>query len=144
MSSPPSTLELWGHWGAPNPFKVCIILEALKLPYKTHLLELSEVKQESYTKLNPNGRLPTLYDPNTGMTLWEVSNLRNHVDNVLNFNILTARSIDSPGQSFSISSISTTRRRRSRTILSLRSTSVSNGWRFRSQARTKRSFTTVR
>ena len=66
-------LTLWGHWGAPNPYKVCIILEALKLPYKTHLLEFSEVKQESYIKINPNGRLPTLQDPNTGVTLFEVS-----------------------------------------------------------------------
>lgn len=66
-------LTLWGHWGAPNPYKVCIILEALKLPYKTHLLEFSEAKQESYIKLNPNGRLPTLQDPNTGVTLFEVS-----------------------------------------------------------------------
>jgi glutathione S-transferase len=70
---PTVPLELWGHWGAPNPYKVCIILEALKVPYKTHLLELSEVKQESYIKLNPNGRLPTLRDPNTGVTLFEVS-----------------------------------------------------------------------
>ena len=66
-------LILWGHWGAPNPYKVCIILEALKLPYKINLLEFSEVKQESYIKLNPNGRLPTLQDPNTGVTLFEVS-----------------------------------------------------------------------
>ncbi|GAB7332119.1 hypothetical protein MBLNU13_g03999t1 [Cladosporium sp. NU13] len=64
-------LTLWCHWGAPNPYKVCIILEALKLPYKTNLLEFSEVKQESYIKLNPNGRLPTLQDPNTGVTLFE-------------------------------------------------------------------------
>jgi glutathione S-transferase len=66
-------LELWGHWGAPNPFKVCIILESLKLPYQLHELEFSEVKQESYIKLNPNGRLPTLQDHNTGITLFEVS-----------------------------------------------------------------------
>jgi glutathione S-transferase len=65
-------LELWGHWGAPNPFKVSIILESLELPYQIHELELSEVKQESYIKLNPNGRLPTLQDPNTGLTLFEV------------------------------------------------------------------------
>ena len=65
-------LELWAHWGAPNPYKVCIILEALKLPYRTHLLELPQVKQEAYLKLNPNGRLPTLKDPNTGVTLSEV------------------------------------------------------------------------
>ena len=67
------SLELWGHWGAPNPFKVAVILEALGFRYETHPLELSEVKQEEYIKLNPNGRLPTLHDPNTGLTLWEVS-----------------------------------------------------------------------
>ena len=72
MNNATIPLELWGHWGAPNPFKVVIILEALRLPYNTHLLELSEVKQESYIKLNPNGRLPTLKDPNTGVTLFEV------------------------------------------------------------------------
>jgi glutathione S-transferase len=72
---PIQTLTLWGHWGAPNPFKVCIVLEALGLPYETHLLELSEVKRESYVKLNPNGRLPTLQDPNTGLDLFEVSAL---------------------------------------------------------------------
>jgi hypothetical protein len=66
-------LTLWGHWGAPNPFKVCIVLDALSLPYETRLLELSEVKQESYVRLNPNGRLPTLQDPNTGLDLSEVS-----------------------------------------------------------------------
>ena len=66
-------LELWAHWGAPNPYKVCIVLETLKLPYTTHLLEFSEVKHDSYLKLNPNGRLPTLKDPNTNVTFWEVS-----------------------------------------------------------------------
>jgi glutathione S-transferase len=66
-------LKLWGHWGAPNPYKVCIVLESLKLPYQIHELELSEVKQESYIELNPNGRLPTLEDPNRGVTLFEVS-----------------------------------------------------------------------
>lgn len=66
-------LTLWGHWGAPNPFKVCIVLEVLGVPYETRLLELSEVKQKAYVELNPNGRLPTLRDPNTSMDLFEVS-----------------------------------------------------------------------
>lgn len=66
-------LKLWGHWGAPNPFKVRIVLETLTLPYETHLVEFSEVKQDSYLELNPNGRLPTLQDPNTGLTLFEAS-----------------------------------------------------------------------
>ncbi|KAL6901063.1 glutathione S-transferase [Trichoderma evansii] len=64
-------IEVWGHWGAPNPWKVCIILEELSLPYIIHPLEFSQVKEEDYVKLNPNGRLPTIKDPNTDITLWE-------------------------------------------------------------------------
>lgn len=71
MSTTP--VELWAHWGAPNPWKVCMVLETLAVPYVLHFLELTEVKQEFYTDLNPNGRLPTLKDPNTGLTLWEVN-----------------------------------------------------------------------
>lgn len=66
-------VEIWAHWGAPNPWKVCMILEALNLPYSLHYLEFSEVKTEQYLELTPNGRLPTIQDPNTGLTLWEVS-----------------------------------------------------------------------
>ena len=66
-------IKIWGHWGAPNPWKVCMVCEALKLPYDIEILELNEVKQEEYVKVNPNGRLPTIQDPNTGVTLWEVS-----------------------------------------------------------------------
>ncbi|KAH8196703.1 hypothetical protein TruAng_009132 [Truncatella angustata] len=65
------SIELWGHWGAPNPWKVAMVLEELKLPYHIMKLELSEVKSQPYLKLNPNGRLPTIVDPNTGITLWE-------------------------------------------------------------------------
>ena len=65
-------IKIWGHWGAPNPWKVCTILEALGLPYKISYLELNEVKNEAYVKITPNGRLPTIEDPNTGVTLWEV------------------------------------------------------------------------
>jgi hypothetical protein len=49
-----------------------MILEELGVPYVQHIVEFSDVKKESYTKLNPNGRLPTIKDPNTGITLWEV------------------------------------------------------------------------
>lgn len=64
-------IELWGHWGAPNPWKVAMVLAALDVPYKVNFLELNEVKTESYLKLTPNGRLPAIEDPNTGLTLWE-------------------------------------------------------------------------
>jgi glutathione S-transferase len=52
--------------------KVAMILEELNVPYHIKQLELSEVKSTEYVKLNPNGRLPTIVDPNTGITLWEV------------------------------------------------------------------------
>ncbi|OKL57246.1 hypothetical protein UA08_07622 [Talaromyces atroroseus] len=65
------SLEIWGHWGAPNPWKVAMVLEELNLPYKVQYLEFSEVNTESYLKITPNGRLPALKDPNTEITLWE-------------------------------------------------------------------------
>jgi hypothetical protein len=113
-------LTLWGHWGAPNPYKVCIVLEALKLPYKTHLLEFSEVKQESYIKINPNGRLPALQDPNTGVTLFEVS-----CPSVVYFIGVLNRSSRAP--LYSTLSICMTKRKISLMTRSSRSTKRSNG-----------------
>lgn len=52
--------------------KVVIVLEELGLPYTISYLEFNEVKNEDYVKLNPNGRLPTIEDTNTGIVLWEV------------------------------------------------------------------------
>lgn len=63
-------LTLYGD-GGPNPTKVITILEMLSIPYTTINIPLSDVKGASYTALNPNGRLPTLVDPNTDLTLWE-------------------------------------------------------------------------
>ena len=124
------SLILWGHWGAPNSYKVCIILEALKLPYETNILEFSEVKQDSYIKLNPNGRLPTLQDPNTGVTLFEVSSctvLWQIGNGVLIHN--------SQVQSCSTSLISMTITKTSPTARSWRNTRHSNGLLSRSQVR---------
>ena len=55
----------------PNPWKVAIILEELKLPYETEIMDFSQLKQDPFESLNPNGRVPAIEDPNTGMTLWE-------------------------------------------------------------------------
>lgn len=49
-----------------------MVLEEIKLPYTIRFLELSEVKGEAFTKINVNGRLPAIEDPNTDITLWEV------------------------------------------------------------------------
>jgi hypothetical protein len=58
--------------GGPNPAKVLILLSVLNLPHRAITVPLSEVKSQPYTDLNPNGRLPTLVDPNNNdLTLWE-------------------------------------------------------------------------
>jgi glutathione S-transferase len=55
----------------PNPWKVIIILEELGIPYEMKILGYAEVKSEPYVSINPNGRVPAIEDPNTGITIWE-------------------------------------------------------------------------
>lgn len=68
-------LVLHGKGPTPNPIKVAILLEELGLPFTTNKVNLTngEHKQEPFINLNPNGRLPALEDPNTGIVLFEVS-----------------------------------------------------------------------
>ena len=47
------------------------MLEELGLPYETQIIDFSELNKEPFEKLNPNGRVPAIEDPNTDMTLWE-------------------------------------------------------------------------
>ncbi len=52
----------------PNGKKVAIMLEELRLPYNlihVHLSKL-EQKEESYLRINPNGRIPTIVDHDNG------------------------------------------------------------------------------
>ena len=42
----------------PNPAKVLIILEELRIPYVGIYVELSELKEPAYESVNPNGRVP--------------------------------------------------------------------------------------
>ncbi|CAG9997500.1 unnamed protein product [Clonostachys byssicola] len=62
-------ITIWAHGVGPNPIKVLIILEELGIPYEK--IEVENPKAEEYTKINPNGRVPTIFDPNTDLTLWE-------------------------------------------------------------------------
>jgi len=65
-------IHLYSHGATPNPVKVGILLEELGLPYiVTQLPGEKELKGEPYTLLNPNGRVPAIEDPNTGVKLWE-------------------------------------------------------------------------
>ncbi|KAH8675580.1 putative glutathione S-transferase [Xylariales sp. PMI_506] len=69
MSLKPITL--WGHASGANPWKVAMILEELNLPYTIKMIEFPDMKKEPYESINPNGRVPAIEDPNTGITLWE-------------------------------------------------------------------------
>ena len=50
----------------PNGRKIEIFLELLNLPFEFHRIDLSknEQKEDWYLALNPNGRIPTIVDPN--------------------------------------------------------------------------------
>lgn len=52
----------------PNGWKVSIALEEMGLDYRVIHLNLGQLeqKQESYLKLNPNGRIPTIVDKDNG------------------------------------------------------------------------------
>lgn len=51
-----------------------MVLEELEIPYETKFLDFKQVKEEEFTSLNPNGRVPGIKDPNqNNITLWEVS-----------------------------------------------------------------------
>ncbi|KAK4447987.1 glutathione S-transferase-like protein [Podospora aff. communis PSN243] len=63
-------IKLWGN-GGPNPPKVRILLEELGLPYEVVPVAWADVKQPGYLAVNPNGRLPSIQDPNLDLTLWE-------------------------------------------------------------------------
>ncbi len=63
-------IKVWTTTG-PNPPKVLMILEELDLPYEKATHSFDQVKTEEYVKINPNGRMPAIYDPNTDLTLWE-------------------------------------------------------------------------
>lgn len=64
-------ITVYMHGRSPNPWKVFMILEELSLPYTAKSVPYSEIKSEPFISVNPNGRLPAIEDPNTGITLWE-------------------------------------------------------------------------
>ncbi len=55
----------------PNPWKVAIVLVELGIPYETEYVDFADLKKPPYEKINPNGRVPAIHDPNTDITLWE-------------------------------------------------------------------------
>ncbi|CCE86267.1 Piso0_004750 [Millerozyma farinosa CBS 7064] len=60
-------------WKTPNGYKISIFLELLGLKYDTKSIDISKntQKEDWFLKLNPNGRIPTLVDDSTGITISE-------------------------------------------------------------------------
>ncbi|KAJ9491587.1 hypothetical protein VN97_g1656 [Penicillium thymicola] len=71
MSSTLKTIQLYGSLVGPNPLKTAIVLALLELPYEVVQVPFSKVKEPEYEAINPNGRLPSIHDPNTNLTIWE-------------------------------------------------------------------------
>ncbi|KAF2478186.1 glutathione S-transferase II [Lindgomyces ingoldianus] len=64
-------IKVWMAPPGPNPWKVVLILEELDIPYEIVSFKFDDVKKKPFIDLNPNGRVPAIEDPNTGLTLWE-------------------------------------------------------------------------
>ncbi|KAF2395916.1 URE2 protein [Trichodelitschia bisporula] len=65
-------ITLYGHGPTRNPIKVAVLLEELGLPYVIKSIDYEkELKFEPYISINPNGRLPAIEDPNTGVKMFE-------------------------------------------------------------------------
>lgn len=75
------SLQIWnGYKGSgPNPWKVILVLSYLDLPYDIKWIKYLDAKKEPYLSLNPNGRLPAMEDPNTGVALFESGAIINYV-----------------------------------------------------------------
>lgn len=65
------TIKLYGGIRSANPLKIGLILTVLDLPYESVPVDRADLKKPAYEAINPNGRLPSIHDPNTGLTIWE-------------------------------------------------------------------------
>jgi glutathione S-transferase len=71
MASTLKPIKLYGGILGPNPLKVGLILTTLGLPFESISVGFANVKGPEYEAINPNGRLPSIHDPNTNLTIWE-------------------------------------------------------------------------
>ncbi|KAH8692497.1 glutathione S-transferase II [Phaeosphaeriaceae sp. PMI808] len=61
MSTKP--IRVWLAPPGPNPWK--------QVPYEITSIKFQDIKVKPFIDLNPNGRVPAIEDPNTGLILWE-------------------------------------------------------------------------
>ncbi|KAL1793791.1 hypothetical protein ACET3X_008773 [Alternaria dauci] len=70
MSISLKPIVIYGKHG-PNPPKIRMLCEELDLAYEAIDKPFPDLKTPEYLAINPNGRVPAIYDPNTNLTLWE-------------------------------------------------------------------------
>ena len=60
-------------WGTPNGRKVSILLEELNLPYQVKPIDImaGDQKTPEFVAISPNGRIPAIFDQDTGLRLME-------------------------------------------------------------------------
>jgi len=65
-------IDLW-TWSTPNGRKVSILLEELGLPYRANAVDITRGEQQApgFLAVSPNGKIPAIRDPETGMALME-------------------------------------------------------------------------
>ncbi|WP_254274898.1 glutathione S-transferase family protein [Halomonas sp. 3H] len=65
-------INLW-TWSTPNGRKVSILLEELGLPYRAHAVDITRGEQQApeFLAVSPNGKIPAIRDPESGMALME-------------------------------------------------------------------------
>lgn len=66
----PEPIQLYTA-ATPNGHKISVYLELLKVPYEVTTLQISNngTKVDWFVKLNANGRIPAIVDPNTNITI---------------------------------------------------------------------------
>jgi len=107
MTSKP--ILLYSRPGGPNPWKVALILEELGLNYKRQTVPASQIKSEPFISVNPNGRVPAIEDPNTGITLWESNAIIEYLvdqydkDNKISFSTLPEKYLLKQWATFQVS-----------------------------------------
>ena len=63
-------VKIYGKAG-PNPPKIAFLAAELGIPHEIVPIPFSDLKKPEFLAINPNGRMPAIYDPNTDLTIWE-------------------------------------------------------------------------
>ena len=68
-------LKIWGRANSVNVQKVLWCCRELELSYERidAGMQFGRNTEPDYLAMNPNGRVPAIDDPNTGVVTWEVS-----------------------------------------------------------------------